>query len=250
MAFESDFQVSKKYGLPQVMVDELPSLMKAYPAGSSISYRTYSTGEVESRVQSKMSTREVYESILEGVETKGFDKHDLTLSDTLFIALLRKLSTFGTSRVEITKMCVHDDCDELNVFEIESSKIDFDDIDVPSLPINVTFENKEVFKFKPLTVGKYLDLFDAHEIHDSLRVAASCCVGGDESTYKKLYSSLPVDGAKVQMAIDRLYHGIKPIKHKCKKCGKDIYVELDSSSVYLRPSYRDTKPLEDSISFD
>ena len=132
--------------LPEInlKVKELPSKSLPYPDNCEIKYRPYAYGEVKKISQSSMSMKEVYRTLLDGVECSNFDKFDLTLPDALFIGVLRKISTLGVTDVYIPYKCTK--CNGTGKHIIKTDNLEFLDLEIPDLPVVAQLTNGE-FEF-------------------------------------------------------------------------------------------------------
>ena len=146
--FQSVNKSSSKEFLPEVKmkVNGLPSRGIPYPNGASIKHRPFTFGEIKKISQSKLDTKEKFEFILSGIDC-SFDKLDLTLPDFMYIGLLRKISTLGTTEGILVVKCPKCNKEHNERLEIGSakSKIDFHDMKAPALPIIIEMSDKNTF---------------------------------------------------------------------------------------------------------
>lgn len=249
--------------LPEVnlAVKDLPSGSLPYPEGFEVKYRPYSYGEVKKISQSSLSMNSVYQMLLDGIECTKIDKYDLTLPDVLFIGVLRKLSTIGTTDVYVPYKCPK--CGNTGKHTIKSDSLEFNDLQVPDLPICVDLE-KGYFEFMPLTVRTFLDVYSEEKHQDEVYTLAKCCTKSEpsldfEQIYKTLFYCSANDSrilAKVDSYMD---HGLKPIEitcdsktsgdNKAKSCGHKMRVELDGGQAIILPFRRDKESTGSSIHF-
>ena len=197
--------------------NQIPSKFIPYPKGSKIFYRPYSFGEVKQVSQSKLSTKEKFMRILSGIECEGFDHMDLTVSDFLFLGLLRKISTFGGSKFVLNHQCKK--CGTKGTKIMELTDLNTYDLEVEDLPIGAELSNGE-FEFEPLRMGSYLESEKEDKGTDVISLLARCCTNLEyEEAYDKLFNNTnPEDGEVLSEIDDMLDHGLKPIKIVCSKC--------------------------------
>jgi hypothetical protein len=242
--------------IPTIAASELPSKFLPYPEGGLVKYRSYLFGEVKKFNQSIMSRKEELENVLSGIET-SFDKLTLTLSDVLYIGLLRKLATFGTGTTTVTYRCK--DCGASMSFQMNNEELEFEDINIPKLPVIVSFDKKnaegvvegtEDFAFSPLTVGDLFYIIDNNLEEDQINVLARMCRSHDFEVALKRINNASFDEGEALEELDKiLYHGIKPIKNKCKECSFITNVEIDGGEAIIRPFRDGGKSLTSRIRF-
>jgi len=156
--------------LPELQVTSLPTQFLPYPKGSSIKYYPYTWGELQKFSSSNFSLIDQYKFILSGITTTGFDRDELAYSDFLFIAILRKLSSFSRSKFNITFTC--SSCDKTVNQTPNLSEIYFSDIeDVPELPITIELENNDKLEISTLSISSYFKLLSDEDIVDKTTYA-------------------------------------------------------------------------------
>lgn len=229
-------------------VDSLPSRSKSYPPGSSISYRGFTFGEVKRVSQEKRQTKDVFLTILEGVEC-SFDSLDLTVADVMFIGLLRKISTFGTETVICTYNCTS--CGKSNQSQFKLSDIEFEDMTAEAIPVSADFSFGEVV-FHPITIRDFFALVDRGTEQDEIAILAAQGVLKD-ATYEKLYEAfynLSPDDAEILEEVDSyLYHGLKPRRFDCLHCKAVSEIELDGGEALLLPFREGNRSVRRRIRF-
>lgn len=221
--------------MPVLEITELPSKFLAYPEGSKISYRPYTFGEVKVFNSSKVGLDVNMEFVLKGIEC-SFDKKDLTLSDFLYIGLLRKLSTFGTSKFSIDFICINKECKEKNTVQFTSEDIDFEELKIPELPI--IFDSlKGELHFAPITVGEYIELVKEGKAEDEFELMIRQCknLKSVNETREVLYDLPTSDGLILEQVDVHLYHEIKPFEFKCKKCNHNNIVAVEGGQTFVYP---------------
>ncbi len=238
----------------KVMATELPSRGVAYPKGAWITHRPYMFGEVKKISQSKLTDESSYDYILEGVEC-SFDKYNLTVPDALYVGLLRKISTLGTSEI-IARYEKCGKCGKPGHIIFKTTDIEFEDMNIPKLPIVVDMAIGEVH-FSPMTVKNYLGMVKRGKEQDevSLYAVQATNLKYDEA-YKAFYNASPED-AQTLLEVDKyLFHSIKPLIKKCGNlispdeiCGNPIKIELDGGQALLLPFRRDQGTAKAKIRF-
>lgn len=231
----------------------LPSRGIPYPKGFELSYRPFKFGEIKRISSSKNSTpRQMFEEVLSGVDC-SFDKEDLTLSDILFIGLLRKISTLGTTDVILKYRCGK--CKEVGNHRIKTDDLEFTDLladysdDEAQLPVSVEFSWGEE-NFTPLTLKDYYRLLDNNLEHSEIAkfsMEASHYGEGWEERYKKFDDLEDLEDMRLLQEVEKLlYHELKPIEFECnikvegKVCGNKIHSELDGGQALILP-FRERK---------
>jgi len=223
--------------LPDIYLklDSLPSKSLSYPNTSTIKYRPYTFGELKRFSQSKgLTFRENLDICMSGIET-SFDKNDLTLSDVLYIGVLRRLSTLGTSKVQCPYVCPL--CHTPNTRILEMTDLEFEDLQVPELPLVAEFSFGEL-EFQPITVGNYQKLIQLGKDEDEVAGMAMQCIDLDFDKALELFGSAVHDDAELLNEVDKvLFHGLKSIPSTCKNsgCGFVAQIELDGGQALLMP---------------
>lgn len=246
--------------LPEIEISpsQLPSRGIPYSRGSIVKYRPYTFGEIKKFNQSKVSARETFEMVLEGISC-SFDKSALTISDVLYLGLLRKISTLGSSKISVPVICNKCGALQNEILDLGSSSsvLEFEDMSAPELPIIVTLSNNQDYEFSPLTMKDYyLALEKNIEFTDVLALMALQCRNQTyEHTYKMIQEAYPVDRLLLEEVDKLMFHELKPIKIKCKKhlgdrsCGNEIQVALDGGAALLLPFREHEKSTSDRIHF-
>lgn len=216
--------------LPKIDIDvkTLPSKSISYPLMTAIKYRPFTYGELKELSQSKLSISDRIEFILRGIEG-NFDKYQMTLNDFIFIGLLRRLSSISTNSFSIEYIC--DSCGKKNKFNFDISKLEFYDVEIPEVPINVTIKGKKL-KFSFLTVQNYIDLYNKGKHTDNIAALAMMCKNVEfDEIYDLLYNLTDSEDCKCIEEIDKmLAHGVKPLKTICsnKSCKHKAQINIDS----------------------
>ncbi len=218
---------------PEITAEMLPSQFKAYPKGTVIKYRPYAFGEIKKFNQGGKSMLDVFQMAMEGVTTEGIKLDDVTYSDALYISLLRKISSLGDTRFKVTYIC--SSCGKPVTDAVESTKIGFDELNVPQLPVIVEIASG-VLHFRPLTYGNFIKLAKEKKVDDEVAVLATMCTNKPyEEAYNLIYNASAGDGMVMEHVDKLLYHGLQRIKFKCGNCGQEDKVALDGRDALIGP---------------
>ena len=190
-----------------------------------------------------------YDLILKGLECQTFDPMSLTLPDVLYLGLVRKIASLGGTKVTVTTTCPF--CRGLNRTPIECSALEFDDLQVPALPVRVPMSDGEML-FMPLTLERYLVLL-ARGLEDDFiaLMAAQCTSTPDLDAAMQMIRDLtdPEDIAFIKQVDELLHHELKPVVVTCPQelptaevdepaptCGRRYPVALDDvSAAFVLP---------------
>lgn len=234
--------------IPRINLEstDLPSKGMLYPKGCEIIYKPYTYGEVTQVSNSKLSVKQNFELILKGIET-SFDKNKLTLSDFLYIGLLRRLSTLGGTEFDCVYVCRH--CNENKVGSLKTTELEFEEITAPEFPISFKTP-KGILKFKPITVGQYSDLLrDGKESDEIAKLSLECFDHPNLDVYDYI-QNCPSNIGRVFDRIDKLMaHGLKSHVFTCsdEKCKKDTRVDLDGREVAILLPFRKSKSVDEGV---
>lgn len=221
--------------LPTIKVSELPSGFKTYKENARISYRTYSFGELRKLNQSTMHEFEKIKFIFSGIKC-NFDRYELTVPDFLYIAFLRRISTYGETGYMMPVRC--EICDDNHLFNhhFNDTDIQFDDLNVPKLPATATLADGQELAFKPLLMREYIKRVNDGKSADDLALLSSMVSNMEYDEAYRILTSLtdPVD-IEVVEEIDRmLNHGLVPLDATCPKCKKyktKLFLEMSIDEV-------------------
>lgn len=243
----------KTSNLPEIEVTILPSQFKAYPKECSIKYNPYTFGEIKNYSESKISVKDRVDFILRGIHT-SFDKYKLTHSDFLWLALLRKLATFGVNKFSLVYKC--SECERASTVIINDDEIGFDDLEVPKLPVIVTLSSGQELHFSPTTLEDYFKI--ETDLDDYVKIMSNQVRNiKTEEAYNIISKLTDPDDFNSMNEIDRLlYHGVKPLICKCKNklehgniCSKETQVSVDGEDTLIFPFREDKDPKRNSIRF-
>jgi len=200
-----------------ITVDNLPSAGFVYPKNVTVSYRSYSFGEVKVMSQIADNREDVFKLVSAGIEVTGMHKDKLTLADYLYIALLRKLVTTQAETFSVNWICAG--CTSSNTTPFSYEEMEFRDLSV-KMPRSVQLSSK-LFKFSPLTIKQYMNL----KAEDPVALLASCCVNHPYKTaHKALFDENDI--IKVEALDDALDHMLLPLSCKCSTCAKSSKLDL------------------------
>ena len=147
-------------GMALVKPSELPSGYLPYPQGASIYYRSYNYDELTTFSDSALTPSERAAFVMRGVLCRGMDPDDLTVSDWLYLGLLRKVSVFRTSKFNITVPADPRTGRRAHTERVNVADLAVHDLDVPDLPAVADIGGREMH-FSPLTMGRFGMLMDA-----------------------------------------------------------------------------------------
>jgi len=229
--------------LPVIKVDELPSRFLPYPDGTVIRYYPYTFGEIKKLSQMQGNPAEVFRVILGGIETEGVESSDITLSDFLFIALLRKLSSLGSSTFTLTLPCGN--CFESVTKSFTTDQLEFSDLEVPALPVTLTLGAADTeLQFKPLTIGGFLKLSNANALDDELALLAAEVVNLDYDAARSVIENSTGEDLELLSQVDEyLFHDVKPLDVECPTCKHVTHQTLKGREDLIRPF----RPNDDAV---
>lgn len=223
---------------PSMEVKVLPSKGLAYPKGFSLTYKPYLFGEVKLFNQMPPGSAEAVKLILSGINV-SFPREDITLSDFLYVALLRKISSFGNLKFSVSSRCK--ECGTIGKQSVSSEGMAFDDMQASSLPVIVETSQGDL-KFKPITVGDFLKLKALQKELDVLSVYAAMLVDGSKTfeQAREFLFALKAEDEEAMGEMDSvLYHGVKPIPAECGVCKATYEVDIDGSDEAIVGPFRE-----------
>jgi hypothetical protein len=230
----------------QINVIDLPSKFLSYPPNSYVKYRPYFFKEIKDHDFSKNLTyRDEVDFVLSGIYT-NFDKYDLTLSDYLFLNLLRRISNTGDYDISVKYRC--NTCGNMVMGVFKSNEIEIDYLKVPKLPIRIKFSSGKEYEFKPLTIGKYIELVEEKFKDKTISIISKCCIN---TSYEEIFNFIsnivdPIDIALIEYLDKQIYHNVKPMVLKCTHITKK-YLEKDGWSKEKIEKLGDATILDDQI---
>jgi len=237
--------------LPEISisVDHLPSKGKPYPEDAKISYKTYSFGEVKNASVSNLDIGKSIRIALSGIIT-NFDKDLLTVMDTLYIGILRKVSSFNGVEFSVPFKC--ESCSVVSSGNFNHSDIAISDLpdEITELPISFQLDDEHELQFSPMNVKTLLEIEDGKykkyckgEKIDKLTALALCCVNLKfEEAHHLIGNVYDPDIAEDLEYIDELMvHGVEPLEITCKndldgkQCNHVNSVKLEGLEHLLKP---------------
>ena len=242
--------------LPSVnlVASKLPSQGKCYPDNFEATYRSYSFGEIKYASTSDLNEKQSLELVLKGVKT-SMPKGDFTLSDVLFIGLLRKISSLGTAKVQVPYTHPQTKKTEYHIFSLDD--IEFYDMEAPKLPVSVELSDGKTYSFMPLTVKSYLNLVKRGKANDVVALYAAMCINHDfNDSYNFFNNTTDREDGEILEEIDSLLsHGIKPLNVKYtvningKEVEKTLKLRVEGRQALLLPFREKGKSVRDRICF-
>lgn len=229
--------------LPVNRSTELPSRYLPYPEGTKISYQGYYWEEINWFNHSTLPLWEQFPRILEGIHVSGgMSAADLTFMDFLYIGVIRKVLTLGTPKFMVRYRAYGEDQSELLTFDA----LDFDDLDVPALPANLTImDNRDVEKpvpiklvVTPLTVGSYMNLAQQELHEDEIALMAGMITNFEfEEAHEILKKASGKDLITFRVLDQRFNHGLKPVKCMAKQTTVNLKYDPDQPISTENPEY-------------
>lgn len=234
--------------------DSLPSKGMLYDLesegkGWTLNYRPYTLGEVKKLSQSNLSYKDKLLMALDGVEA-SFDKRSITLSDLVYISLLRRISSFGNNGFIVGSVCPK--CGEKSESKVFEESMEAKDIEAKALPITVKDKSGTEFKFVPLTIGRFLDILQAGQQTEDLRLMAGCCVSHDPDDAFNMFESMDQNFGKALQQVDKyLDHNMLDVEVKCTnlECGHKKKVKPVGGQALLLPFRGNKDDTDFTISF-
>ena len=246
-------------------VTEVPSGFLAYPENAHIYYRGFKNREIVEFNESRLTASDSMEFIMRGIYTKGMPKRDITLGDFLYVAFLRRISSLGDSTFEVTIMPRELKGETVTAEFSFENDIKFDELEVPKLPLVVSIDGN-IMHFSPLTVGRYLDLFDKRTTTDPADKnwtpskfefqAAQCTNLEFEDALKIIEDAVGRDISVLDEVDDLLDHSVMPVEVKYtvgegeNKEEKSEAVDVDNPISFVLPFRKESREsIRDSIQF-
>lgn len=238
-----------------IPVTAIPSGGIPYPVGYRISFRPYVFGEIKIASGGRdMPFGEMAQILMKGIKTT-FPIQDLTFYDFLYISLLRKISSIRDEKILASHECTQKDCKSINTYEIdispENCEIEFWELDFKELPVTVILGDKEL-KFRPLTLGQFLQLERVRLEKDPVSILAMQCENLPFMTARSLlfWSMNDYEDSDLLNRVEEiLNHGTKPFRVRCSACNHINYLQIDGGGVVIRPFRSDAKSVNARIRF-
>lgn len=244
----------------QVEPTKLPSRGVSYPPDVKISYKTYSFGDVKKSSLSVLSHEKTLEASLQGILVEGMDKDQLTINDAFYIALMRKLSSFGTGiQFKVPYVCRSCKKPSEHIFRVMD--INFKDLNssITSMPITIenlgcddNGEGGKTVEFGLMTVKDYRKIHskDMKEYFNKIDSTALYAILVRNMSFEEAYEFISgltdLDSIEILDDLDKLLdHSVKPLKATCIRevtedgktapCGTENYIRLEGIEALLRP---------------
>jgi len=256
--------------MPKFTVSEVPSKFKSYPEGCKIEYSVYRFGDLKRMSGSELSPHQIYSDILMGVECNNFDKRKITFPDLNYIGVLRKVSSIGGLEFSAQFVCPFCDDSEFQNKEFEIKDLDFFDLEVPNLPINVKF-SFGVRKFMPYTFEDFEFLRSINKELDKTAILAIMSISSKifrsnkerEDAFNKRFDEFdnmedPTENYKLDKVDKMLGHGLKPLSVYCnnegciskeKKLPIRVDLDLEGLELVVTPTRKFRESVENCFSF-
>jgi hypothetical protein len=235
--------------IPILDVTDLPSKFLPY-AGSRISYRPFTYGEMVKFNNSNLSSLERYNLIMSGITTEGFKKEQLAYFDYLFLTTLRKISTTSNSQFNIKYTC--NECGHFNDQDRDLSTILFADLEIPAFPLFIPLneDGTDVLEVGVLTAKSYFDLLSKNKLDDPIAVYASTVLNKKYDEAYKIISNARNETLELLEEVDQLINfRVNTTKVICSKCGNSEEKELGEIQNLIFPFRRDTVSIRNRIRF-
>lgn len=233
-----------------ITAEQLPSRFLAYPAGTTISYKPYSFGEVERWSHGKMTLEQKIELTFANIETRGITKEQIVFEDLLLIMVLRKLTTFSKNEWRLSYTCPG--CQEYISSSRSLSEIIFQDLtEIEELPIILDLPNGDTLEFTPFTVD---DMMVCRRISPERSAEVELPKMVRNKTYEEakkiILENKDSDIIQALQMIDEILDfGRQYIECACPKCGHKAEVTVKGVSQLAEPFRRDEVSIKHLISF-
>lgn len=223
--------------MPMIEVLQLPSKFLPYPDGTKVFYKPYTFGELEKISGSNLSFSEMSKIIMSGIETHGITKMDLDYQDYLYLAVLRKLSTFSKSNYHISFKCPH--CQQQVDCSPELSSIEWSEMEgVPELPLLVNIAGMDL-DMSSLTVEDVSLLENQGLVKSDIAVIAGMIKNVEFKSAMEIVENLDdgEDIAVLTMAKELLDFGNQTTTIVCpnKECKKPVKVTVRGIAKLAEP---------------
>jgi len=254
--------------IPTVDVTKVPSGMKSYDDSTVFKIRRYTFGELDEFNQSTLTPVSKIDHVLKGIDC-NIDKELINLSDFLYLAMFRKFITIGSGTYVIEVICPT--CNKKHRFNIEFSKLDFKELNVPKLPVKLTMTDGTLLEFSPITIKdfKYLLSIGKDTDDGSATLAVQVRNLKYKEAFDKIYFSSNDDDINALREVQKLLEfGVNDVVTKCtnvvgtkknEETGKDdpircdqlirIDLQLESEDVYIYPFREQEGTTRTTISF-
>ena len=160
----------------------------------------------------------------------------------MYLALFRKIATLGTPKFQVPYKSPINGTTMLHTMSVE--ELEIEDLNVPSLPVKLTFKDGQVFNFGPLTVGDVLKLLEKNKLKDATCLMAAQVRNIEfDAAHAYLHSVSNNDDLSNLGEVERLLaHNIKPIQVQCTEKDKNdrevtntVTIRLEGRQALLLP---------------
>ena len=236
-------------------VEELPSGMISYPENAEIYITPYSGDDIDELSNSELPLKHLLARCMEGVYT-NFDKNKLTFYDTLYLSYLRRILSINPedNKISVMSQCPYCNKWTSSVIDIKE-QIEFEDVKVPKLPINVEFSFGKL-QFTFLTYGDFMQLQTNLRSEELAYQCITPCEVQEGETpateLQTLFGSLVGEDQALLTKVKELtYHGIKPVNTLCQNtaCGKTYETIIDEVSSVILPFRKSQSDIRTKVSF-
>ena len=213
---------------------DLPSQGIFYPDGFYVKVRPYTFGEIEYISQSSLPFHEILKFVLGGITTEKIDSEDLTLFDFMFLAIVRRLLSFGTEEYKLLAKCPQCGKEVSKIFNLQD--IEFEDMKISLYkPLKIKYRDIEL-TLDVVRIRKLLELKLQNQDLSPKDLLALHINSLDFEQAKEFVSNLLAGEIEEFSAIVEryFYHGAKPLKIECQ-CGYIIYKDLDREVDLIKP---------------
>jgi hypothetical protein len=229
-----DQQQKLEMKLPVRKVTQLPSKFLPYQPAVQISFVPYTFGELLNFSQSSLSKVDSMEFMLKGIYTSGMNKYDLAFFDFIYIALLRKISSYKEDELLIQYICTN--CGEKNIISGRLTELKFHDLNVPALPLIIKDDEGNDLQFMPITVKTYLELSRQDKMGDQLEIFASTVINMPKAKVKTILSNASGEFLRaINYMNEVLEFGLEDIKFNCKECKTVNTLGMEDPEIYISP---------------
>jgi hypothetical protein len=161
------------------------------------------------------------------------DKHQLAYYDFIYIALLRKISSFHDDLFVYDYECYQ--CGTKNTISGRLSEIEFDELHVPALPVRVTSDSGVELQFLPFTVGAFIEL-QKIQSKDQADIVASQVSNMSLAEAKPILTAATGDFLRaISYADEVMNFGITSIKRNCVECKAVNTLSMEDPEIFISP---------------
>jgi len=229
---------------------DLPSEGRFYPKDFTVNYRLYSFGELKTITPKSLdendpvTIKEYFDLCLKGITfNKEMNKYDLCYHDFIYISIVRKFPSIVKNPdepFEISSRCPS--CGNLNMSELNLDNIEFKEL---SKDTNLTIKTEtETLNFKPITIGRYLELLDFRLNNKNLTndiLIIACCLQNDKTLQENYDYIYNLEDRKILQQLVDIEENLKldllPYELTCVHCEENYYINLATNSIEFNLSF-------------